>query len=271
MSFCWLGKKQPLSDILLELGHTKQSLKKSEVAKKTLERLIEPRGEVGLPASLMNRGDIYPKYSPHHPRPVILEERGDILAVSKPSGIHCHPLHYGESDNLLSFIREEKYFDYLGVNEQKMDRGLLYRLDLETSGLVLLTKNPKLIKAARAGELFKKKVYYALVEGDYDGPNKLSHTLSTTGKKIKADPKGREATLKIVSCEYLLHHNMSLLEVELKEGLRHQIRVQLALAGFPIVGDALYGGILNELFGLHCLRYELKKEIFEDKNFLERI
>ena len=152
-----------------------------------------------------------------------------------------------------------------------MDRGLLYRLDLETSGLLLLTKDKELLKQAREGSFVKKKVYCALVEGDYDGPKKLSHTLTTTGKKIKADPKGKEAHLKIISSEYLLNNNMSLLEVELKEGLRHQIRVQLSLAGFPIVGDELYGGIPNNLFGLHCLRYETKKGAFEDKSFLEQI
>lgn len=268
MSFCWLGKKLPLKDILLELGHTKQSLKKSEVAKKTLERLIERKGEVSLPASLMNRGDIYPKYSPHHPRPTIIEVRGGILALSKPSGVHCHPLHYGENDNLLSFLREEGRYDFLNVNTDKMDRGLLYRLDFETSGLILLAKDEELIKNARTGSLFKRKIYHVLVEGEYDGSTELRHQLSTSGKKIREDKEGKEVHLKILRSQYLMEDNMSLLEVELEEGARHQIRVQLSLSGFPIVGDTLYGGIPYETFGLHCYRYETDVGSFEDKSFI---
>lgn len=268
MSFCWLGSQKPLGEILLELGHTKQSLKKSEVAKKSLERLIKCRGEVSLPASLMNRGGIYPKYSPHHQRPIILEERVEILAVSKPSMVHCHPLHYGENDNLLSFLREEKYFSYLAINEEKMDRGLLYRLDYETSGLILLTSNSDILERAREGKLLKSKVYQVLVEGDYEGPKELVHKISTTGKKIKEDSAGKEVHLKVLKSEYLMGQNRTLLEVELKEGARHQIRVQLALAGYPIVGDELYGGIPSDVFGLHSFRYETTLGVFQEKRGL---
>lgn len=267
MSFCWLGDNLPLKDILIELGHTRQSLKKSEVAKKSLERIISTKAEVSLPASLLNRGDIYPKFSPHHHRPQIIEERVGILALSKPSGIHCHPLHYGESDNLLSFLREEGYFNYLKVNQENMDRGLLYRLDYETSGLILLAKDEKIVKAARSGELFKKKVYKVLVEGEYDGPKELTHSLSTSGKKVREDAKGKEAHLKILNCEYMMGENVSLLEVELEEGLRHQIRVQFSLTGFPILGDTLYGGIPHYTFGLHCYRYETSMGVFKDDSF----
>jgi 23S rRNA pseudouridine1911/1915/1917 synthase len=271
VSFCWLGDELPLKDILIKLGHSRQSLKKSEVAKKTLERLIRSRDEVSLPASLLNRGEIYPRYSPHHDKPEILEEAHDILALSKPSGIHCHPLHYGENDNLLSFLREKKYFDYLKVNQNKMDRGLLYRLDYETSGLILLTKNESLLEKARLGTFFKKKIYHALVEGEYKGPRELHHHLSTSGKVVKEDAKGKEAHLKILQVEYQLESNMSLLEVELKEGLRHQIRVQLALTGYPIVGDELYGGQASNLFGLHCFRYEVEGAQFKDDSFLKKV
>ncbi len=271
MSFCWLGDDLPLKEILLQLGHSRQSLKKSEVAKKTLERVISHKGEVSLPASLLNRGDIYPKYSPHHERPVILKEEGDILALSKPSGVHCHPLHYGENDNLLSFLRESQYFSFLNVNKDKMDRGLLYRLDYETSGLILLTKDESLLKEVRSGSFFRKKVYHALVEGEYRGPKELHHQLTTTGKVIKESDKGRDAHLKVLKSEYQLESNMSLLEVQLNEGLRHQIRVQLALSGYPIVGDVLYGGQASNLFGLHCFRYETEKGTFEDDSFLKKV
>ena len=95
----------------------------------------------------------------------------------------------------------------------------------------------------------------------------LSHKISTTGKKIREDSNGKEVYLKVLNKKYLMEDNMSLLEIELHEGARHQIRVQLSLSGYPIIGDTLYGGIPHDRFGLHCFRYETTLGTFQDLNF----
>ncbi len=267
MSFCWLGKKSPLKDILIELGHSRQGLKKSEVSRNSLDKVFERGQEISLPASLMNKGEVYPKYGPHSERPKILEERGSLLALSKPSGVHCHPLHYGENDNLLSFLREEGYFDYININTEHMDRGLLYRLDFETSGLTLLTKDASLLKEVRTKKLVKNKTYFALVSGEYNGPLELENILTTTGKKVRESGDGKKARLKIIEANYDLSFNRTLLKVVLNEGLRHQIRVQLALTGFPLIGDTLYGGEPSDSFGLHSYSYTVGDETFTDPSF----
>lgn len=254
---------------MIELGHSRQGLKKSEVSRNSLDKIFEKGQEVSLPASLMNKGEIYPKYSPHHERPKILEERGPFLAVSKPSGIHCHPLHYGENDNLLSFLREEGHFDYININNEHMDRGLMYRLDYETSGLTLLTKDATLLKELRTKKLLKNKTYLAVVSGEYNGPLELENDLTTTGKKIRESREGKKAQLKIIDVNYDLSKNRSILKVVLNEGLRHQIRVQLALTGFPLMGDTLYGGEASDVFGLHSYSYTVGDETFTDSNFYQ--
>lgn len=263
MSYCRLEDEITVKELLKSFGLSQQAIKKSEFKKKFLDKKIREREEIDLSLNLLNRGMINPSYK--GPKPTILQETEDYLALSKPSFIHCHPLSYLENDNLLSFLRSENYTDYLRVNEGNYDRGLLYRLDYETSGLILLTKNPNKYEQARKGELLGNKTYYALVEGQYSGPERLIHNVSTSGKKVKQDDYGKVVNLHVHSRHYEEAKNRTLLKVSIKEGVRHQIRIQLSLSGHPIWGDVLYGAEerKNE-FGLYCFSYELEGKVFED-------
>lgn len=253
-NFCVLQKYNSIKDLLKSLGVSNQAIKRSTLKKNYLDKSLIEKDEVYLPPYLLNRGMINPVYS--GPLLEIINREGDIMALSKPSRIHCHPLHYEESDNALSFLRERGEFSYLNVNRENMDRGLLFRLDFETSGLLLLTNNPVTYQMARETEFFKRKTYLALVQGEYKGPSVLNHNLSTSGKVVREDKNGKSAQLEISNRIYFKDKGYSCLWVVLKEGLRHQIRIQLALTGFPLVGDTLYGGKEEKVFGLHCYHYE---------------
>lgn len=268
---CWLGEQITFEDLLISLGFSKQKIKKIGLSKKERSKLIRNQSEFSIPSDLFNYGIINPTFLGNE-KPVILYEKGDILVVHKPSQVHIHPLSYKEHDNLLSFLRETGYYKYLQrfSTDSSWDRGLLYRLDFETSGVVLLTSSDDLYERARTDKSFiTKKVYLAVIEGDYQGPQGVvSHYLSTSGKSIKEDEMGAHCRIevKILSKS----SEQSLLEVTLQEGRRHQIRVQLSLLGYPVWGDSLYGAKKREdgLFGLHCYRYQLEENIeFSDDNF----
>lgn len=260
---CWLGEDCTLADCLKSFGYSQQKIKKS-LPKKRAQALVKKKGEVRVPLELFNLGLINPTFSsPSTAKPQILEKRNDFWSLYKPSLIHSHPLKYNEEDNMLSFLKSKGEFDVLRVNSKNYDRGLLYRLDHETSGLLMATTKESLYEGCRNGDvLVKKKTYFARVSGEYKGFNELSNRLSTSGKKIKEDSSGKEAHLKVIGMEYSKELNESLLKLEIREGLRHQIRIQLSLAGFPIVGDELYGGSQASYFGLFCYSYEIAGEIF---------
>ncbi|MCR9204441.1 MAG: pseudouridine synthase [Halobacteriovoraceae bacterium] len=268
MKFCWLGSNLTLREVLKSWGHSQQAIKKAGLPKNYLEKEIRYQDELELPELLYNKGLINPKFEgPDSPR--ILKETDRYLALTKPSQIHCHPLSYPENDNVLSYVRSKGKHSFLKVNEGNWDRGLLYRIDFETTGLVVLTNSEEKYKEAREGKLFGKKIYMVLVEGHYKGELKLIDQITTSGKKIKEDwEDGREVQLDILEAHHLISPNRTVLKVCLHEGARHQIRSQLSMAGHPVWGDLMYGAeTAGNKFGLHCLSYEIDGEVFEDPHF----
>ena len=269
---CWMGETQSFESILIELGHSKQKIKKIGLSKKERARLIRHKSEFTLPDGLYNMGIINPTYKAKEV-PIILDERDSFLAIHKPTGVHIHPLSYNESDNLLSFLRENGHYEYIQNFSPTTlwDGGLLFRLDFETSGLVLLTNSQEEYNKARNNQLdIRLKEYLVVVQGYYKGPEGvIQHCISTSGKKVVEDrTKGSESHIEIEILES--NELQSLLKVKLKEGRRHQIRIQLSLLGFPIWGDQLYGATADSqgLFGLHCYHYQLSNGVdFYDREF----
>lgn len=150
----------------------------------------------------------------------------------------------------------------IGVNENNLVNQVIYylkkdvkislgnRLDKDTSGIVILGKNPKanaLIYEITKGRQIEKK-YYALTVGrirkktgtfkDYLAKGtKNFQPIMRVSNKDDSHAKYCETTYKVV--KHIKNH--SLLELTLKTGRMHQIRVQLASRGFPVLGDKLYG------------------------------
>ncbi len=214
-----------------------------------------------LPLDLVNHLKINPVF--RGPRPTVLKETEHYLVLHKPSLVHCHPHCYSDQDTLVNFLAQEGYFSALRVNEANYDRGLLYRLDYETSGLMLVAKTESYLQEMRANfkDKMKRKLYWAVVEGDFDQEGFWTHYFRASGmkgSKQRVDSKphpeadlGELEVLKVLSQE-----GKSLVLVNLSSGLRHQIRAQLAALGFPILGDELYGGKKAERLFLHAWRYE---------------
>ena len=261
------------------LNISKTQIKKKYSTPKELKRKIYKRQEYFIDANIINFGEIYPEFG-GGPRPSIIQEDQTFIALSKPPKIHCHPLSYDEKDNLLSFLYQEKNDASLCVNTGYYDRGLIYRIDYETSGLVLYAKSDELYHKYRENfkELVIEKQYFAIVDGEYSSSTeKLEHYLDYTGSRngrAKVLPKGEssaflaQASVEVI--EYNQAQNCSLLLLTLKQGHRHQLRVQLSATGHAILGDPLYGTRAESRMFLHCYKYTLiveeKKQEYSDSN-----
>jgi 23S rRNA pseudouridine1911/1915/1917 synthase len=261
VEFSWLYDEATLKEAIQKsLGSSGQQIKKY-FSSKEQDKKVFARDSVKLPISLVNHMKINPAYT--GPVVTIISEDEDFLVLHKPAGVHCHPHSYSDKDTLLNFLASIGKWEPLFINQTNYDRGLLYRLDHETSGVMVLAKTEKAFKYIREhfDTSMKRKFYWAIVEGNFDKDGRWSHHFKATGLKgvkqkvldheTQGSQEGSLAVMKITS-----HEGKSLVLVNLKTGLRHQIRAQLAHLGFPILGDELYGGRKAQRLYLHALRYE---------------
>jgi 23S rRNA pseudouridine1911/1915/1917 synthase len=177
----------------------------------------------------------------------VLYEDNHLIAVEKPAGV----LTQGDETGDVSLMDEVK--KYLKEKYQKPGNvflGLLHRLDRPVSGIILFAKTSK--GASRLSEQFRNhsivKIYHAVVVGK-PGQNRgvLINYLDKDEKNKRAvildNNLGQEAELyyEVVAS----NDKYSLLKIKLETGRFHQIRVQLANAGCPILGDLKYGAIFS--------------------------
>lgn len=187
----------------------------------------------------------------HPNRLQVLYEDNHLIAVVKPAGVLVQGDRSGESC-LMDVTRE--YIKRKHGKPGKVFLGLVHRLDRPVSGVVLFARTSK--AAARLSEQWRtrsvRKVYWALINGMMDPKEGILTSYLVRGPKRtvaggKNDPGVQEALLSYRT----LHAEgvLSLLEVVLHTGRKHQIRAQLASKGCPIVGDERYGASPARLQG----------------------
>jgi len=173
----------------------------------------------------------------------------------KPSGIMVHPSSH--QIGIYTLLDEVKY--YLGEKAS-----LVHRIDAETSGLVLVSKNPfsdMILKNMFEEKLYKKR-YKALVQGEIKEELEINTPITNnTGLikiKMKTDQKGKESTTIIKPIFYDKKTNQTLIEAIPLTGRQHQIRVHLNSIGHKIIGDPLYG--VDEEFSNNFLNNKISEE-----------
>lgn len=190
----------------------------------------------------------------------VLYEDNHLLAVNKPSGLATQGVAAGET-SLATLAKE-----YLKQKYRKPGNvylGIVSRLDLLTSGVVLFARTSK--AAARLSEQFRnrtvEKIYWAVVEGHVEPPEGqcIDWLLKNErAERMEVVPAGREAAqeARLSYRQLKLLGEKTLLEIALETGRKHQIRVQLASRSHPIVGDRKYGSRVSLADGiaLHCRR-----------------
>lgn len=177
----------------------------------------------------------------------IVFENKDFLVVDKPTGVTTTKERKNEEGTLEDWLIEFKQND-LPRN------GIVHRLDKGTSGLVLIAKNNKSLiffKQQFKNRLVSKK-YYCLVGGEtsMDGSIDWPIERSKFGfGKFGVNVDGKNALTEFTLIDRYVRNNKkySLLDINLKTGRTHQIRVHMSHLRWPLVGDSLYGGEVDIL------------------------
>jgi 23S rRNA pseudouridine1911/1915/1917 synthase len=202
-------------------------------------------GRPASPEDLLTRGDslLYhrlPWKEPDAPLDfATLFEDDDILVFSKPSGLPVLPGGFFLENTLLNLVRK-RYGNTCSP---------LHRLGRGTSGAILFSRNAPAARSL-AKAMFERrilKVYLALASGTgmpdaftVDAPiGPVPHKRPTTVNAYR--PDGRPALSHVRVIRRLPDENAAVLEVILVTGRPHQIRIHLSYAGYPLVGDPLYG------------------------------
>lgn len=170
------------------------------------------------------------------PSPELIEDKQDYSLWYKPSGMLSHGSKWGDHCSITRWIEQH--------HPGQRPCYLVHRLDRATTGLMLIAHTKKM--AAQLCEQFETrqthKRYRALVAGKF--PQQLTENVK---KKVTRDCitfhtpiDGKAAHTDAQLIEYHSQHDISLLDITLHTGRKHQIRKHLSQAGSPILGDRLY-------------------------------
>lgn len=180
----------------------------------------------------------------------IVYEDSNVMLVNKPAGLLVHEGTEWTPDTLIARIQHYLYKkgEYDPENENSFVPALCNRIDRNTCGIVIAAKNAAALRIMndkiKDREIIKK--YLCVVKGT---PREKSGTLEhyllkdekTNTVKAFGKPVPGAKTAKTKYCVLAENDGMSLVEAELLTGRTHQIRVQFAQIGCPLIGDTKYG------------------------------
>ena len=201
----------------------------------------------------------------------IYYEDEDVLVVNKKSGMVVHPgsgNYHGTLVNALTYYTDE-LSDINGTDRP----GIVHRIDKDTSGLLLISKNNKahqILSDDFKNKRIKRK-YIALVSGVInENTGKINapigRSLIDRKKMCVTDKNSKSAITNFTVLER--YKNSTLIECILETGRTHQIRVHMSYIGHPVINDPVYGKKIND-YGQLLHAYYLGFNHPTTKKFME--
>ena len=269
-----------LTEIMPELSRSKiQSLIKNEkclVNSKSTKPSYQLKidDEVDIEEGVDNENlNIEPENIPLN----IIWEDDNMAVINKPSGMLTHPTPLEKSGTLVNALLY-KYRENISDINGEFRRGIIHRLDRNTSGLIMIAKNNKthefLVEEMKEKRFCKK--YLAIVRGivekdSFEINTPIGRHL-TQPHKMSIDGKNAKDALTIVNVIERLD-KATLVELTLITGRTHQIRVHMSSIGHPVYNDTLYGfgkiKIKTEEQVLQSYKLEFTKPFSEERISLE--
>jgi 23S rRNA pseudouridine1911/1915/1917 synthase len=180
-----------------------------------------------------------PLVDPAELRTWVMLNDEQLLVIDKPGWLVCHPSKNGPWSSLAGAVREEFKPDAIR---------LVYRLDRETSGVIILAKTEAVGRKLGRAVLQRQigKIYIALLEGEMPGPVAVDQPLGpdptvnvTVKSRVVAGAGSQPA--QTVFHPLAVRKGFTLAGIELLTGRKHQIRAHAEWLGQRVVGDKLYG------------------------------
>lgn len=177
----------------------------------------------------------------------IVHEDEDLLVLNKPSGIAAHA-GTGHAAGVIEALR--------AARPELPDLELAHRIDADTSGALVLAKNPATLRALQAGfaDASIESTYQALVAGAWPEQVKASNApLKRTHSATVVSEQGADSRTEF-SVRSRFGSKATLISASLITGRKHQIRVHTAHEGHAIIGDRRYGHLKAQRLMLHAER-----------------
>ncbi len=175
----------------------------------------------------------------------VLHEDASLAVIDKPGGMRAHALDPRQRGTAAAFVLA-RWPETAGVGDP-LAPGLVHRLDTGTSGVLVVARTAPAVSALRAALAARtiEKHYLAVVAGtaaDARLDTPLAHDTRDRRRMAAARPGERAWSAETLVRVVTAGRERSLVAVTMRTGVTHQVRVHLALAGHPVLGDVLYGG-----------------------------
>lgn len=189
--------------------------------------------------------------------PIIYED-DELIVINKPSGLLSIA-----SDKEKGATAYRMLSDYVQQKDKHNRIFVVHRLDEDTSGVLMVAKNPKIQKALQDNwnEIVTKRGYYAIVEGVMENKEgTVKSYLKKNAQNLMYSSKDKNGQFSITHYKVIkTSDEYSLLDVNIDTGRKNQIRVHMGDLGHHVIGDDKYGEPKNPLkrLGLHayCLEF----------------
>ncbi len=238
----------------LYLSELYDGISRSKIQSSIKKGSVKVNQEIKKPSYILKEGDKIEfenlieeniiKIEPENIPLDIIWEDENMLVVNKPSGMLTHPTPLETSNTLVNALLY-KYGENLSDINGDFRRGIVHRLDRNTSGLLMIAKNNKtheyLAQMIKEHNLTKK--YHAILKGGYPKDNDIIEAPigrhKTQPHKMTVTPDGKPSTTILKVLERF--KEATYVELTLVTGRTHQIRVHTSYKKHPVFNDTLYG------------------------------